>query len=292
MHRSLTARNFMVLAGLAITGMSAGAQQKITPSPAVTQTQYSAVDTQWEYLVVTYGKTVFGSPEKTLAYRSVGLVATAQEANEIQRSLDVLGRFGWEIITIVGAIGGDQQIVFKRRYDRVRVASEATAILKGKEIYLKDLVDILEREKRVRDEAAAAAEAERSKPRLIELDAQDQEANRKKITAERLAIYAAALASLPWGPKATLSVRADKSYTYVELNVDVTEQALQDGNSYRKSEVTSWLKKTVIPALKASTNESWGYTSLKASASISFQGKAIPVGEEKANYSQYTRWTE
>ena len=293
MYLSSATRKILTITGLCIFLSPVAAQQRSAVTAASLQAQSAAVDAQWEYLVVSYGKTVFGSPEKTLAYRSVGLSATAQEASEVQRSLDVLGRFGWEVITIVGAIGGDQQIVFKRRYDRSRVASEATAILKGKEIYLKDLIDILEREKRVRDEVAAAAEAERERPRLIELDALDQEVYRKKITAERLAVYTAAMAAVPWGRKATLSVRADKGYTYVELNIDVTEQALQDGNSYRKSEVVSWLKKSVIPTLKATTVESWGLAYLKATATISFQGSAVLVGEEKANYSSYSnRWTE
>lgn len=274
-------------------GISPAFAQQRTPAPIVQPTVASAIDAQWEYLVVTYGKTLFGNPEKTLAYRAIGLSATAQEANEVQRSLDVLGRFGWEIITIVGSIGGDQQIVFKRRYDRARATNESMAILKGKEIYLKDLIDIIEREKRVREEALAVADAERQKPRLIELDAQEQEARRAAAIAERQAAYNAALAATPWGPKVAITVRGTLSFTSVELKVDVTGQVLQDGNAYRKSEVTSWLKKTVLPTLRAASPTSAGSVFISAAASINFQGNTVVVATEKSDYSPYTgKWTD
>lgn len=284
----------LVLAIGLVVAFSASAQQKAAATaPATVAAQNASPhDAQWEYLVVSYGKTVFGNPEKTLAYRAIGLAATAQEANEIQRSLDVLGRFGWEIVTIVGAIGGDQQIVFKRRYDKTRVSNEASAILKGKEIYLKDLLDILEREKRVRDEAAAIAEAERNKPRLIELDARDAEAIRAKLSAERLAIYTAAMSGTTWGPKTQIVVRADPKFTFVDVKVDVTETMLQDGNSYRKSDVSLWLKKQVVAGLKAATSEGWGSSFITVTASLVFEGKTVVVGSEKASYSPYTRWSE
>jgi len=144
---------FLILLISLLTGFTSLAQTKASSTPTTTTVGASSIDHQWEYLVVSYGKTLFGNPEKTLAYRSIGLSATAQEANEIQQGLDVLGRFGWEIITVVGTIGGDQQIVMKRRYDKNRVANESLAILRGRELYLKDLIDILERARRIREES-------------------------------------------------------------------------------------------------------------------------------------------
>jgi hypothetical protein len=61
--------------------------QSTTSAPAPAPTISISQEVQWEYLVVSYGKTLFGGPDKTLAYRSIGLVATAQEASEIQQSL-------------------------------------------------------------------------------------------------------------------------------------------------------------------------------------------------------------
>lgn len=261
------------------------------PKPAAAPVAPAPADAQWEYLVVSYGKTLFGSPEKTLAYRSIGLVATAQEATEIQRSLDVLGRFGWEVITIVGTIGGDQQIVFKRRYDKARAANEATAILKGKDLYLKDLVDILERERRVREEAQAAAEAERSKPRLIELDAQSAEQDRRRITAERQEKLTAALATVPWGAKSTLSVFGSYEYTSISVKADLTDEFLVNGNSYRRSDVTKWLSKTAGPFFKSAVSTIGGDVSITIEAFVNFNGKAEKVGEQKLRYSSILgRW--
>lgn len=240
--------------------------------------------------MVSYGKTVFGSPEKTLAYRAIGLGASAQEANDVQRNLDILGRFGWELTTIVGAIGGDQQIVFKRRFDRARSSSEASAILKGKDLYLKDLIDVWERARRVREEADAIAEAEKSKPRLVELDALDEENRLKKIRAERKAEYEAAIATTTWGNKAKLSVYADTSSVHVDMKIDVTEQALRDGGTYRKSEVTSWLKQTALSKLQ-SASQNWRFVMLNVEATVEFQGKTITVAKESSTYSSLSgRW--
>lgn len=282
-------KSVVCIATLALISTQASPQSKttVTPSP---QTINSSADTQWEYLVVSYGKTVFGSPEKTLAYRAIGLGTSAQEANDVQRNLDILGRFGWELTTIVGAIGGDQQIVFKRRFDRARASTEASAILKGKELYLKDLIDIWERARRIQEESAAIAEAERSKPRLIELDALEEENLRTKMTSERKAEYQAAIASTTWGDKAKLSVSADSSYISVDVKIDVTGQALRDGNTYRKSEISSWLKQTALSKLK-SASRNWGLIMLNVEATVEFQGRTIAVAKEHSTYSSISgRW--
>lgn len=278
------------LAGLALAAAS------LAPIVAVAQPKAAAVsppavvqEAQWEYLVVSYGKTLFGSPEKTLAYRAIGLNATAQEATEIQRSLDVLGRFGWEMVTIVGAIGGDQQIVFKRRYDKSRVAGEANAILKGKELYLKDLVDILEREQRVREQAQSAAEAERNKPRLIELDAQALEEQRRRISAERTEKVLAAIRTEPWGAKSNLKLYASADFTSIDIKIDVTDDLLQNGNSYSKSDANNWLLLKAAPALKQVASTFPGSIYITLEALITFNGKTEKVAERKTNYSSVLR---
>ena len=78
---------------------------------------------EWEYLVVSYGTTYFTDPvlnlegeagaSKILLLSELG-ITLPREATELQRDIDVLGRFGWELVAVVGTIGGDQQIVFKR----------------------------------------------------------------------------------------------------------------------------------------------------------------------------------
>jgi len=84
---------------LAVSIVTAGtalqAQTKPVSTPVVQQGGSGSItiDQQWEYIVVSYGKTLFASPQKTLAYRSIGLVA-GQEAPDLENSLDILGRFG------------------------------------------------------------------------------------------------------------------------------------------------------------------------------------------------------
>lgn len=266
--------------------------QPVAPGSSVVAPQ----EIQWEYLVVSYGKTLFGSPEKTLAYRSIGLAATAQEANEIQQSLDILGRFGWEVITVVGSIGGDQQIVLKRRYEKTKVANEGLAILRGRELYLKDLIDILERGRKIREESEAAAIAARNQPRLVDLDAKESEEKRMQLTAELNAKVKSALNEIQGAKDPSVSARVLDSagkYSYVDIKIDLTDLMLKDGGNYRASEVRNWLNSTLIPTLKRAFNSVSGSLDITVTANINFNGKVEKVGEQKTRYSDILkRWTE
>jgi hypothetical protein len=291
--------NFILLP-LIVVAFSANAQTKNTSAspPAPTATGISSIEHQWEYLVVSYGKTLFGTPEKTLAYRSIGLSATAQEANEIQQSLDVLGRFGWEVITIVGTIGGDQQIVMKRRYDKNRVTNESLAILRGRELYLKDLIDILERGRRIREESETATAAEKNKPRLIDLDVKERDERRESLISGRDSWLKSQLSLTTWGNQAKSTIRsfdADGKDAFIDVTVDLTEQMLKNGNNYRASEVKYWLNNTAIPMLKTATSSftNNGSVNITVIATINFNGKSEKVGESKTRYSDVLRrWAD
>lgn len=83
---------------------------------------------QWEYLVVSSGKVLFYSPPenprdlnvnlgfKSLAYNLPNL----SEAVTLQKLLDTLGQEDWELVSVVGIIGGDQEFLFKRPYSKQR----------------------------------------------------------------------------------------------------------------------------------------------------------------------------
>jgi|GEM_PF-2375248 len=270
------------------------AQSKTQPPTTPIPSASTYGESQWEYLVVSYGKTLFGSPEKTLAYRSIGLAATAQEANEIQQSLDILGRFGWEIVTVVGAIGGDQQIVMKRRYEKTRVANEGIGILKGRELYLKDLIDILERGKKVREESEAAAIATRNQPKLVDLDAKEAEERRMKLASDLDAKLKRILSSIQGVKDPLVSVRvldSEGKYNYVEIKTDSTDVLLKDGNTYRATEAKSWLL-SVLNNIKVSIGPYGNNIDISVSAYINFNGKSEKVSEQKIRYSEILkRWT-
>lgn len=72
---------------------------------------------QWEYLVISPGSISFSlvgtePPEKF--DEVAGLVRLLRYSGGATTYLDVLGLVGWELVAVVGSIGGDQQYVLKR----------------------------------------------------------------------------------------------------------------------------------------------------------------------------------
>ena len=129
---------------------------------------------QWEYLIVSYGKTSFSSvPEsvkngssKLTAFREFSHLLYGSEALSTQEKLDILGRLDWELVSVVGAIGGDQQFVFKRprNVNRAEIELEVASELKA----------TLEAEKELKDKAAEIyrkIQEERAQASLVDLDA-------------------------------------------------------------------------------------------------------------------------
>ena len=72
---------------------------------------------QWEYLVLSESPTFYvGARIDTPLHKPVLEEGqTVREAIYLQVHLDNLGKQGWELVAVVGAIGGDQEFVFKRR---------------------------------------------------------------------------------------------------------------------------------------------------------------------------------
>ncbi|MFZ6818243.1 hypothetical protein [Undibacterium sp. Ji22W] len=256
-----------------------------SPLAEVQKTSSIGIEQQWEYIVVSYGKTLFASPQKTLAYRSIGLVS-GQEAPDLENSLDILGRFGWEVITIVGSIGGDQQVVLKRKYNRNLVSNEYNAIIKGKDLYIKDLIDIMEREQRLREQAEKNAAIDRNKPRLINLDEVDALARKLENDAELKAAYQEAFAKTKMSKYSTIEI--DTRYgVNIILNADVTKMYLQNGNSYRKSDVELF-----VEALLASFRfmhpavARYNTVRINLNAIIMFEGNPIIVAKRSTSKYQ------
>lgn len=269
-----------------------GAAQAQTKPPAAAPTP-SGHEQQWEYIVVSYGKTVFETPEKTLGYRSLGL-SGGSEATDLEANLDIMGRFGWEVATIVGTIGGDQQIVLKRKYDKVRSANEYGMISKGRTLYLKDLADIIERSNKLAEESLRQSEAERNKPRLNDLDARDALAARQIKMAAIEASYTAALKKFAFGNNATISVKPKSIYSSdieVTINVDLTADFLIDGNSYRRKSVANFLKARLTEyRFKDSNMGKYEGIRIIINGFIKFNGEDVKVGSENTSLSILDRW--
>lgn len=204
---------------------------------------------QWEYLVVSFGKTTFANPvsdpelkqgglSKVLFYSNAG-IASASEAVTVQQQMDTLGRFGWELVNIVGTIGGDQQMVFKRQFDPNRSEKEATLIkAEGERLA----------------EAKRKAKLQEQKPtdELVDLDAVERRAG---IVAEAKLLSEDILAYKDLPIKIiNMDAHQDDQGQFeaeVRVQVDGTSKLLHE-NKYRRSEATALAKLLEEDVLTAS----------------------------------------
>lgn len=71
---------------------------------------------KWEYLIVSVG--VGLRSDFSSAWQDKGGKVGLTEAVDTEKDLDKLGQKGWELVDVVGIIGGDsQEFVFKRPID-------------------------------------------------------------------------------------------------------------------------------------------------------------------------------
>lgn len=269
----------------AVSAQSPQGSSQGSPFPAV----------QWEYIVVSYGKALFGIPEKTFAYSTLSSDVVGQEAKGLQRSLDVLGRFGWEIVTVVGSVGGDQQVVLKRRYEKDRTSSEAAKISRMRELYLNELVDILEREEKIR-----STRKEDAADQLVELDEVDRLALVAKDVEKIREVVVDVLSDLKFADKSKFNVNALYSGSEdisVEIEIDYTSDLLIEGNKYRRSTAKAFAERSlqrfrsmVEPVLLRQLVKSRDLN-VKISANLQYKSKRNIVFEQSTRYSQILkRW--
>ena len=238
-------------------------------------------DLQWEYLVISFGKTTFGVPEKMMAYKSLGL-DNGNEATDLQKNIDILGRFGWDVIGIVGAVGGDQQIVLKRKYDKARSENEYGMIQSGKEIYLKDLQDIIQRALRLADEQNRSMINTTGKPSLIDYDEVDKQKTRKDLIQFLAETYKAKFDNLKIGAPKMLSIEyktvfSDDVVVYVSL--DLTKTFLIDNKGHRSSSVRDYLKNAAQKyKYRDSKMSSYSGISIKFEGYLTFNGDDVRIG--------------
>ena len=217
------------------------------PATSTKPTLQVTVNGQWEYLVVSFGKTYFTSAadgdakvsgsSKLLMYGPLGAVY-AQEAQVTQAQIDTLGRYGWELLNVLGAIGGDQQWVFKRPYDPDRASKEAALIRQEGQL----LVDA--RAKAAKEAAAQPVSPAATPQQLIELDARDAAARKAADDAALASRVSAALQ-----PITGVAVTIDTSNIGTTLGgdggvlvtLDLTSNVLS-GNTYRATAVQAALK--------------------------------------------------
>ena len=288
-------RFISAVVGLALLSASMFSQTPRSSPPATRPSSVSRSNVKpWEYLVVSFGKTYFSDPNaepeaktaglsKLLSYSKIG-VLSATEGLLVEKQMDTLGKFGWELIGIVGAIGGDQQMVFRRAYDSEQ--SKLEAILIGEE---GERLLALQREV-----ATQASQAE-----FIDLDAAEfaaatnenrqREEARLRPAVENLKIYQVVEVKI----MSTASTPTD-SRVNAQVLIDGSNKLLKEGNKYRTSEAEALAKEVAaVIAVAADVRSEYGSpesymafalgeVKISVSIRVSFQGKEKVVATAQA----------
>lgn len=288
------AKLFLLSGILFFNAFYAGAQTSPT-------TRNSAVKSpQWEYLVVSFGKVYFSDPltdpdrkasgdSKLISFSREGIVI-ANEGISTQRAMDTLGRFGWELVGAVGAIGGDQEMLFKRPFDENRSKQEEELIKKEGERIRNAL-----QEERAKTVAVSTATTE-----LVDLDEAERTAARnanRRTQEERLKTAAETFKDYPIVIDSVISDAYSTGDTSVSISVtvDATGKLLTDGNKYRSGEAKKLADSIAASIAKAagvssrssygssdgSTNYLLGKVKIEVEIAISFNGKKKVVATSR-----------
>jgi hypothetical protein len=258
---------------IAITAVSAGAQQK--PASGVAGDR-----PQWEYLVLSFGKAYFGDAVKTKNYSPI-VPLVPNEADELQQSLDGLGKLGWELVSVVGIIGGDQELLLKRRSDPSLAKKEKDFLDKEGARRTAEFDSLL---KKQNAEAARIQKLASEKKVLVDRD--EIEAQQK--AKDRDAEIAAHVTQMFDGVAADELTKKEKvlsalNYT-ITAQFDLTKDYLVETNEYSKSAVDKYLTDALEQV--AADNESLGAYDLHLNYEgyITYGGKAYRVSQQQKDF--------
>jgi hypothetical protein len=254
----------MLGAGVGLVHAMSQTEKPVKAAEKKSRTSLVDDEPQWEYLVVSFGKAKFSVPAveaaegNSKAIRYFGLSTAIFEASETQKSLDVLGRYGWSIVSVVGSIGGDQQFVLKRKLIANRIEKER---------------QVAEELEKIAAAALRVAKKERAEPKPapkpgprnpLDLDAIEAAQLSAKITK---ALREIALKDFNDVAKSLdLPVQVDSTLSYfggspaysgirggIQIEIDVTN-TLIDGYQYRKSALGAGVIRGEIKRLERESN--------------------------------------
>jgi hypothetical protein len=193
---------------------------------------------EWEYLVISYGKTYFADPIKSQNYAAITAQA-GQEAVSLQKSLDGLGKLGWELVAVIGNIGGDQELLLKRKSDPSLGKKEQDYLAKQS---AQAMTDLMNRYKKQADESAKAEKLAADKKILVDLDLLD--AQQKFVQEQKDADDY--IKQLIDGIVADELVKKEVNLTGLKYSIrvqyDLTSSQLSNTNEYRKSLIDAYLE--------------------------------------------------
>lgn len=202
---------------------------------------FASADEQYEYMVVSFGTAQFSSiRSKTMAYWDEGISKETLSAESYEKNLDILGANGWQVVSITGAIGGDQQVILKRDLDIKRSETELKTIDKNsKKVIDGWLEKLLAEDKK---------ENEEEKPKLIELDSYEKQVALDKQRSDFEKSFSSATNSLTKNPLSVIyKWDDDDNEVTVIIGFDVTKECLIQGNKYRESKVKEEVRKIISP---------------------------------------------
>lgn len=204
-----------------------------------------------------------------------------------EMQLDILGRHSWEVIDVLGAIGGDQQITLKRVYDEARTKEELKAIEENqtKAQSNKSKAPVLEAPKK-------------EKPTLIDLDAKDaaeRESQRQTIIEQEIrqkimqVLDKEKITAWEFTWKEESSISETLPIPSVRLTYSITDTYLLGKNTYRKSQVEAYLEiesKKIISVIHSfSERPEW----VSLYAYITYDDQKFSVGSKGISYSTYSK---
>ena len=279
------------------TNTSSGSQSNGSTNSESRAIQATPNELKWEYLVVSFGKTSFEKIEsnikngnsKLVAFQEFADLLSGYEGVGLQTKLDMLGRFGWELVTTIGQIGGDQQLFLRRNRLENRIDIEQDAI-KNLTTILRD--ESAQKEKRLKSylaeiDRSRIKQEEKEQTELIDLDAKEQRDREKAAETRAEAEIAAMLTPVinAFQKKTKLSSidvsvtaneDAAKRILYkgeIAIKLDATDALLFENNKYRRSQARALQEDFRQHLLRNAkmTKKSLGDFSVKVEISISYK---------------------
>lgn len=233
---------------------------------------------QYEYMVISLGENYFSKTfAKTYAYYDE--MPAADHALLTEMQLDILGKHSWEVIGMLGTIGGDQQITLKRVYDADRTNNELAAIEENKKKAQAKESQISDESTLIDLDAKEATELEVQRKATIEQDITQklmQVLDDEKVTGFEFI----------WEKESIVS----KKTPLIDIDVmyDVTDAYLLGKNTYRKSQVEAYLameSKKVISIIEGfSERPKW----VSLYAYITYDDQQFLVGSKGITYYKYS----
>jgi len=216
---------------------TASVKKNKSPASSHSSTIISA-DTQWEYLVICFGNTYFDEAEKTKGYYSL-IKDDGKEGISLQKSLDGLGKLGWELVDVVGIISGDQELILKRKYSPLNKQTDESVVKGESEKFEKDLTAQIDRE---RQESAQNEKLLNDKKILVDMDKVEEDT---LIEEERKQFldYCSGLAESFKKENFGDIKEVNSNFRFdISISCDLTKDFLANGNEYRSSSVKQYFK--------------------------------------------------